>query len=222
MESKDVFSELFESLASDTLSVTDKKDAFVKQLTLAVDRSKDILAINFGSLIKEIYDGLKNNAYEGKSIQDIDVIRASEIYKEYEAGMLQFIDDIMNSDVNQGEDNKQKLNDATNKNEEFILSIFGGDRNPLGDESISDAMKNVEFLVDFISNIQDAFTKCNELVGKCISGENEIYDGCCVLYMKSYSLYAKCVLANIFDSINKIQNLSKVPTSDSTPTYKLL
>lgn len=222
MESKDVFSELFDSLTSDTLSVTDKKDAFVRQLTIAIDRSKDILAVNFGATIKEIYEGIRNNDYEGKTIQDIDVIKASEIYKEYEAGMLQFIDDIMNSDVNQSDDNKQKLNDATNKNEEFVLSIFGGDRNPLADENVSDAMKNVEFLVDFINNIQDAFAKCNELVSKCISGENEIYDGCCVLYMKSYSLYAKCVLANIFDSINKIQNLSKVPTSDSTPSYKLL
>lgn len=217
----DIFSVLQDALDSDTRSIVEKKDVFIKQLSTAIDMIKNILSMNDGAAIKGIYEDIKSDKFGDAKISDVDVIKASEIYKEYEVGMLQFIDDIMQSDVNEDDTNKQKLQDATNNNENFILSIFGGERNPAEDELVIDAMKNVEFLVDFIQNISDAFVKCNELVGKCISGENEIYDGCCLLYMKSYTMYAKCVLINVFDSFNKIQNLKKVPTSDSTPTYKL-
>lgn len=158
--------------------------------------------------IRQLYEKLHKSLFVYE-IKYIDLTRAFEIYKEYNQGMFQFVDEIFKREFDIGndtyEDYKIKLNRAKSEDHNFICSIFGGMNNAMKCVPIRDTMQNIEVLiplVDFICEIEKELCSILEQSGKC---EKTICKDTICMFCESVSHFVFEMLKNSCDYYNVIQ-----------------
>lgn len=108
--------------------------------------------------IKEMYQGIRQSLGTEKSIICADVNQSAHIYREYMEGMISFIHDISKSIFTESTDEmsvyEQKFEKAKQKDSIFIESLYDGKLNEKTEMVLSEAVANVEFLIDFIPELQ--------------------------------------------------------------------
>ena len=90
-------------------------------------------------------------------ISCVDVCQAGYLYNEYFNGMMTFVDLFLNeiSDKNTNVSAlKQQLQTALNADPLFVESLFGGKNNAPVEEELTDAIRHVEYLVDFFDMLK--------------------------------------------------------------------
>lgn len=158
MDYKSCLNEIYTSAQESIKSSSDTneiKSELIKSVNLYMDFVPKFFSEG-GNKIKELYKKLKTLDYtHNRNIKCIDVCYGSSIYNEYYDGMKSFINDCITAVQNEDEESitlcNNKLNIALEKDNEFIDSLFGGKNNPVKDNTLTEAVKNLEYMIDFIS-----------------------------------------------------------------------
>lgn len=105
-------------------------------------------------------------------IDVVNIQNSADIYQDYLGGMIQFISAVV-SDASAGnsEIHVPNITIAEEKDTEFVSSVFGGQNSPIKPTPLTDAVSNVEYLVDFSDCL-------NELIGKLTTAFSEADSVC--------------------------------------------
>jgi hypothetical protein len=161
--------------------------------------------------IKSLYRIIKNETHSFNKISYIDVNHGNHLYSEYSSGMLGFVKKMIEIQDTQNiniEAVKNKLEMISKKDCDFRISILGGERNAKTTGSISEAMVNIEVLID-INNDFDNYIKVLEDLLVKINKENKYINliTCGIkLYVKSIcSHYNECIKLslNTYSKLNE-------------------
>ena len=108
--------------------------------------------------IKALYTKLKGLDYaRNKVISCINVDCAGYLYKDYFSGMYTFLDNFFKEVSSNGANTQvmeKQLQTAIQGDPLFIESLFGGKNNEPVEEELTVAIKNVEYLVDFLESLK--------------------------------------------------------------------
>lgn len=178
--------------------------------------------------IKKIYDDINKNKFANKTVCCVDVRKATETFNEYNAGMLEFISEIiknanLNSDnIEDSSSYNDSLNKACSKDKDFIISLF--DDSKCEERNLSDALYNFEFMIDFIG-------VCKKMVANAssvINGIDYTHSDMCVsseLINKSVKLLYDSIVEFVYRAIlNMATTYQKIINSINTeevPDVKL-
>lgn len=172
--------------------------------------------------IREMYELIDDDSNSWKTIKTCDVNRSAYTYQEYIDGMREYIDDILSGKICSDE-NQEKLNQAitkcTNQDKIFIHSLFGGDNNPFEDTELSDAVTNIEYLIDFMPKLDEFITVIDKFIYKHSLSSRKVNDflkiNAILLYCDSVSVFCYTMIITIFndyESINKVLNSNNYNT----------
>lgn len=120
--------------------------------------------------IRSMYRSLREPVYQERCINCLNMEKSTKIYQEYHEGMNKFLGDITRCYISESVDESQKetfetqLERAKSADHTFIESIFGGKNNERETTLLTEAMKNVEFLIDFLPEITKMKDQCNTIV----------------------------------------------------------
>jgi len=183
--------------------------------------------------IKDMYNGIKQNLGSEKSIICADINQGSYIYKEYMEGMITFINDIANTVITESCDElkqyEEKFEKAKEKDSMFIESLYNGNLNQKTEMVLSEAVANIEFLIDFIPELQSMKSRCLSL---CESFRDEAEGNKKTLLNESLNMlyesvdnYCYSTLSNIikvYDDIHEslFNNVQPVK-QETTPQFRL-
>lgn len=161
--------------------------------------------------IRNIYSKMSDRRNSDKKIDFIDINQSAYIYKEYSDGMKKFISEIIESDVVTETSNIiTNLDNAISNDSLFIESIFGGSNNVMTTDTIKDASKNLEFLVDFIPTLESYIDDANMFVER-VDALSKVDDVTVLktldMYMESVSHYAHQVMENVIKTYLNIQSI---------------
>lgn len=163
--------------------------------------------------IKSLYKRLRELDYSrNRVIPCIDVCRAGNLYAEYFDGMRSFIHKFIDEACSTEPTNlplmEKQLNTAIQADKMFIDSLFGGKNNEACNEELTEAVKNLEYLVDFI----DVITEIHESIDSIFSRSESLftkYKGMTdALRLVSNSACYACnrIISTIMDTYNDINN----------------
>jgi hypothetical protein len=180
--------------------------------------------------IKYIYAIVGKNENPDATITCIDTIRASDIYNEYNRGMVDFVTEVI-ADANYNCDNIDKhgkfrdsLERANTRDKEFIDSIFGGEHNKAEEKSLSDALLNIEVLIDFIHRIDDTIKRATDVVnGVENPNSSELINQSIHLLYRSIVYYTYKMISTIINIYGMIDDAVKNESNTSAPVkFQLL
>lgn len=174
--------------------------------------------------IKKIYKVVNESEdIQSKKILSIDINECGHIYMEYVDGMVQFINDIKNSTPNDTvnlETFQEKFDIAKSNDSLFIESLFNGDINKFTEMPVSEALVNVEYLIDFIPQIKSLKSRCDtmqESVSDELPGfKNDLLSYTMNMLFESVNNYCYNTLKTVFETYNDIYEA--VIASESNPT----
>ena len=112
----------------------------------------------FKTILQNIEKSLGGNLTEEKSIFCADITNNHKVYMEYVDGMMKFIYDINNIVVNEStseelEKFSSKFESAKKNDSLFIESLFTGELSKPSDKPLSEAVSNIEFLIEFVPSL---------------------------------------------------------------------
>ena len=207
------------SLKSEIVSGINEYKSFIPEFFSHTDNKNKI---------KDIYKKLKEISYSrNKSISTLDVAYGSAIYREYYNGMVTFIESIIdaskeNNDKQLSEfDEKIKL--ASGADSAFVESLFGGKNNSFKEETLTDAIKNFEYMIDFITIIDKIIEGTNILFVNDVN--NLTLLSALKLWSSSVNLFLYNTLSSIIDTYNCIGlaiNGEDVPILNTEIKYVLV
>jgi len=179
--------------------------------------------------IRKIYRTLKEGDYDESSTAEIvDLYESDRIYKEYYEGMAEFVKDVIaerNSDLTQesvSDKNWENLNKAKSADSGFVKSIFGGDYNKREQMVMTEAVKNLEFLIDFIPTIGEMKKSSMVLSDAANTIKGELATESVKLLCDSVCNYCYESIATTMDTYELIdQTLYPAPEQTVTYTFKM-
>lgn len=180
--------------------------------------------------IRKIYEEIDAGAFEGKTINTIDMNLSSHIYKEYFTGMMKFAIDIINTCANELSDDvkttcEEKLQKAHQADNSFIDSLFGGTNNETKECSVKDAVSNIEFLIEFIPMIKDFQVSIDQIHDSMQNEKNEMTDSCGLVVFNSIAYYCNKSMMNMIQTYDMIENLANsqpaLDTLNENNTFQL-
>lgn len=119
--------------------------------------------------IRMMYE--KVEGFDGGKLTCVDLSHSGCVYKEYLEGMQNFIREIASSSTDITEEVlesfKEKMQVAKNNDSVFIESLFNGtpDINPMEEMVLTEAVQNVEYLIDFIPQMKTIKESCEKSSG---------------------------------------------------------
>lgn len=119
--------------------------------------------------IRMMYE--KVEGFDGGKLTCVDLSHSGCVYKEYLEGMQSFIYEIASSSTDITEEVlesfKEKMQVAKNNDSVFIESLFNGtpDINPMEEMVLTEAVQNVEYLIDFIPQMKTIKESCEKSSG---------------------------------------------------------
>lgn len=150
--------------------------------------------------IRNIYSILRDDPMmREKKICTIDLNRSYNIYSEYHDGMKAFISEIIETISTNRFNNietdidtfVEKLKKAQECDKDFILSLFNGENNREEESDVCDALKNIEFLIDFIPQMHKMKESCIELQDMSLGcGLDKSSPACKLINDSLYLLYS--------------------------------
>lgn len=153
---------------SETNSYIDKIKEFIDiYFVLCIDNIKKFFSsADVVTDIREIYSNMGKPHIMQKEVRGRDMNLALSLYTEYLEGLDDFIyitKGVQSEEVNLVKMYK-KISHIMVNDAKFTYDIFYGNKNKPVKESISEAMKQVELLIDFIPNIENYLDKCKKNV----------------------------------------------------------
>ena len=119
-------------------------------------------------------------------------------------------------------------NRVSERDTEFIDSIFGGEKNPEAEADIDTAIKNIETLIDIDGDFSKFISISNEICNKVISANTGTYtdavDEGLKVFFKSISYYNFKCIKEIFETFEKIEESiqTRTPAIDKeVPQYQI-
>lgn len=175
--------------------------------------------------IKELYKKLKDLDFtRNKVISCVDICKAGCTYNEYFEGMVTFINDFISKAQAENEDLtliEKQLQTAIQGDPLFIDSLFGGKNNEPVEEELTDAIKNVEYLVDYFETLKTMTKTVSDICERAnmISSKYEYIINAIKLIANSTGAFSCRVIASIvdiYDCINERLDNRPVKAVDST------
>ena len=176
-----------------------------------------------GKRIKDMYQNLDLYQYstfvQESALELVDLNVASCAYQDYLHGMRTFIEETcgccIDGEIYAKESAvcEEKLASARTNDGKFIESIFGGCNNEKHTENVLEAAKNVEFLIDFLSNIKEESTRCGITIDKIKTAINNGNQGesllieSAKLMVESVNDYVYHAISEIFESYQSINEV---------------
>ena len=216
-------------MAKTQLSSSSSIDAIASIYTEAMDYYCKTLIPDFfssrgeGKKIKDMYQKLDKYQYNTfvreSALELVDLNVASCAYQDYLNGMRTFIEETCGCCIDGEIYAKEsavcgeKLASARVNDGKFIESIFGGCNNERHTETVLEAAKNVEFLIDFLGNIKEESTRCKNTIDKikdAIGGGNQgetILIESAKLMTESMNDYVYHAISEIFESYQSINEV---------------
>lgn len=181
------------------------------------------------SEIKYIYNSIREHKFPYNRISCIDVSVAKHMYSDYIVGMIEFINKLAN--LKDGDNISidavgKTIEKVIEKDEDFISSIFGGEKNKTQSMDIDSAMKNIEELIDVEGQLSEFEGYARSLSNLTFSNT---YKPVAIkgfkIYFKSVLNYnSKCIeeILSCYDKIHKsIQNRTPAKGVIEKPEYQL-
>lgn len=172
--------------------------------------------------IKDLYKKLKGLDYVRNRVMTcIDVGCAGYLYKEYFSGMYTFLDKFFSEARGGGNAEtialmEKQLQTAIQGDPVFIDSLFGGKNNAPSEQVLTDAIGNVEYLVDFLENIKGMKQMVGDVCSVACEFSNANYEPAVKavkLIVNSSCLFSYRIIDTIMDIYNDIHM-----TIDDKPT----
>lgn len=176
-----------------------------------------------GKGIRNMYSEIRSIMESGniKCINCIDINKSNHIYKEYLEGMLKFIDDISNVNIDNKDELKpfvEKFNTAKDKDSVFIESLYDGKLNDEKSMSLTEAVCNIEVLIDFIPTMKDIKSKCisvNESVNYIDNNiKKDLMKQCSVMLCESVNKFCYSTINAVINTYNSINNKINEPINE--------
>lgn len=170
--------------------------------------------------IKALYKKLKTLDYaRNKVLSCVNVTCAGYLYDEYLSGMYSFIDNFFKEVRSNGQNiplMEKQLQTAIQGDPLFIESLFGGKNNEVVEEELTDAISNVEYLVDFLEKINGMNQMVNDVCNIAIEFPSYEYSIDTIrLIANSTCLFSNRVIGAIMDIYEAIHN--KLDNKDDKP-----
>ena len=173
--------------------------------------------------IKMMYKRLKELDYaRNKVIPCVNIEAATRIYNEYFDGMINFAKDYIQA-LSSSNNNlalmEKQLQTALQADSMFIDSLFGGKNNESTNEELTEAVKNVEFLVDFIDWLKSRKETINNLCNNCSSADRKACAPVIGLVASSVCRFSNRVISDIlsiYEAINDSLDDKQVKLPDAT------
>ena len=179
--------------------------------------------------IKKIYNYIKENTDDKFVIETVDINECGHVYTEYMDGMIKFINEL--KDINQYDTEnlsayKSKFNIAKNNDSIFIESLFNGKIKETEEMTLTEAVKNVEYLIDFIPQIKSFKTTCELLQESVLERDcfkNDLIEYSVNMLFESVNNYCFNTLNTVFETYNNISNhvFSKSITNTDNSSFEL-
>lgn len=177
--------------------------------------------------IKELYKKLKELDYaRNKVISCVNIDCAGYLYKEYFDGMYSFIDRFF-KEVSSNSENvslmEKQLQTAIQGDPLFIDSLFGGKNNEPVEVELTTAIKNVEYLVDFL----DLLKGMKQMVADVCNRASELstYEHCVTvvkLIVTSVCTFSNLTISGIMDIYDSIQcSIDNKTTNKDAHSFKV-
>lgn len=176
-----------------------------------------------GSKIKDLYKTLKEKYYTKTVMEsvvtNVDLNIAGTAYLDYLNGMCTFIRETCDSCIDGEKYAKEsavceeKINSAKSHDGEFIESIFGGCNNQATTETILEATRNIEYLIDFMDTIKQDSYQCGCMIDRIKKGMQDHQESTPLLMesarmmTESVNHYVYNTIQTIFNSYNAIHNV---------------
>lgn len=177
-----------------------------------------------GRKIRDMYQNLETFRYapfiQESAVPTVDLNIASSAYRDYMTGMQTFINEVCECFTSVTETAYEKVSEECNEKLEtarandgkFIESIFGGCNNESHEETVLEASKNVEYLIDFMENVKNDSAHCGVTIDKIKKGieTNEDrkllleYGRLMVESMNDYCYHAISEIFHSYKSINDV------------------
>jgi len=177
--------------------------------------------------IKALYKKLKTLDYaRNKVISCINVDCAGYLYSEYFDGMYQFLDKFF-KEVSSNSENiplmEKQLQTALQGDPLFIDSLFGGKNNEPVEEELTSAIKNVEYLVDFLDKLKGMKQMVADVCNRAQELSTYEYSIAAVkLITTSTCIFSNRVISVIMDIYNAIQcSIDDKSTIANNQTFKV-
>ena len=184
--------------------------------------------------VKAMYAGIRKSLDNEKTISCIDLNNTYNIYNEYVEGMSSFISDISElaamestTDLSKVKANFEK---AKSSDSIFIESLYDGKlkENEKSEMPLSEAVTNVEFLIDFIPLLSSLKEKCTTLTESVNNtGENEcsqLLNDSLVMLFESVDNYCYKTISQIVSTYSEINDRlfnESTETKVEIPMYQL-
>lgn len=184
--------------------------------------------------IRNMYSKIRVMKESGqeKNIECCDMYQIHDIYTEYVDGMINFINDIRNVNVSEStkiEEYSEKFKKAKDNDLTFIKSLYNGKIKEITSMPLSEAVSNVEFLIDFINDIKDLKTSCCvvEEAAKSEDGtvKQPLLEGCLEMLCESVNNFCYYTLKSVlttYADINNVLTEETVVTTNSQGDFVLL
>ena len=164
--------------------------------------------------IRDMYKGIRDNIAMESTITCLDLNKISEVYNEYMEGMIQFINDVNNLDtITESEefsDYTEKFNNAKANADKFMETLYSGKSkySKFEDMVLSEAVMNIEHLIDFIPKMNEMKAICNnfnKMVKECTDEKKKtLLDDSVQLLYESVGAYSHSTISNIIETYSNI------------------
>lgn len=215
-----------------------EKDASIESLVNEIEYYESFIPEFFSKNgeaegIRNMYSGVRTmmESNQEKTINCVEITKSSDIYFEYMDGMIQFINDIKNlntvNDENSLASFTEKFNSAKDKDALFIESLYNGKLNEPSDMVLSEAVTNIEFLIDFIPNLKTMKSNCltvQEAVKEVDDmTKQSLLNNCANMLCESVNNFCYSTIKAVVDTYNGINDvLTEKVTEQIDDTFVLL
>lgn len=220
----------------DTIKNSDNSDVSMSlEFNAAMDRYKIFIEnffIDKKDSMTKIYDIIKTNAMPYNVVQVVDVLKSLSMYSDYFVGLLEFANKVVSlrdtDDINT-DSIQNLLGNVSEKDKEFMESIFGGERNPVTSSKLGTAVLNVESFIQILENIKNFRLAANKIVNVADTNNSEKYKisvncGICIFMTSMSTFVCKCLqeVVHTYEEImSSIKERTPVGGVQETKKYQL-
>jgi len=169
-------------------TVTEMAESVEKELTLYENFIPNFFYENGNEQsIRNMYRTLRDGEFTESTVDMVDLYESKRIYTEYHDGMSKFVREIISlkNDITQesaDDTYRENLNKAKNADDGFVHQLFGGEYNKKTSAVMTEAVKNIEFLIDFIPEIDSLKKESVDIAGSSSSKDELVSESVGLLY----------------------------------------
>lgn len=157
--------------------------------------------------IRSMYESVDSRDNNWKTINTCDLDNCRVLYDNYTEGMMKYIGELSSMEsVDNKDEICKKISSIRNNDKLFLESIFGGKNNESKEQSIFEAVKNIECLIDLIDTMEKckSYMESIDISRKDVNRDAVMVE-CGKLYTESVSNYFHKTVSWIISDYKSIQ-----------------